>query len=48
MNEIIVDVIDSFVKHPILSVKLMLHAVRIQNSSVRKATHAALRGASGR
>ena len=30
MNEIIVDTIDSFIKHPILSVKLMLHAVRIQ------------------
>ena len=30
MNEIIVDTIDSFIKHPILSVKLMRHAVRIQ------------------
>ena len=30
MNEIIVDVTHSFVKHPIISVKLLLHAVRIQ------------------
>ena len=30
MNEIIVDTIDSFIKHPILSVKIMPHAVRIQ------------------
>ncbi len=30
MNEIIVDVIDSFIKHPIRSLKLFVHGLRIQ------------------
>lgn len=30
MNEIIVDSIDSFIKHPILSMKMFVHGLRIQ------------------